>query len=133
MSQSGWIEFPARALSEEERAALEFMLSIDFPGSDAFREQARTLRADALCDCGCASVRFVVDESAPRAPAGHPYPIVDSTAQPDADRATADLTLFAKEGRLFCLDVTTYDSPPRRPWNPFPPPHTFSQPVPYPG
>jgi hypothetical protein len=132
VSGGGWNEFPARALTDEERAALEFLLSIDFPGSDAFRAQARTARADALCDCGCASVRLVIDETAPCAPAGHTYPIVDSTGQPDPDRAPVDLTLFAKDGRLFSLDVTTYDSPPHPPWNPLPSVEKFARPWPHP-
>jgi hypothetical protein len=128
MNARGWNEIPARELTEDERATLDFLLSVDFPDREAFREQARTIRADAVCDCGCASVRLVVDERLPRAGEGHSYAIVDSSGRPAPDRAPADLTLFAKDGRLFCMDVTAYDAPPHPPWNPFPPLGTFSSP-----
>lgn len=67
---------PARDLTKAERALLDFLLSKRFPGRDALREQAKTVRVRGECGCGCASIEFAVDESkVPRAKVRRRIPI----------------------------------------------------------
>lgn len=86
-----------RPLTEHEQALLRLLLSVDFPGVVALREQARTVTAegDAMV------VELVVDEGAPLAEVVSPTPV-----QADVDGAgyTGGLILFVDRGRLSALE-----------------------------
>ncbi|MFC8190617.1 hypothetical protein ACFUMH_03005 [Cellulomonas sp. NPDC057328] len=65
-----------RPLTARERAALDALLSVDFPGVDALRAQAAAVVADTeACTCGCGTVELVT--AAP--PASVPLPPVAPT------------------------------------------------------
>jgi hypothetical protein len=50
-----------RPLTTREREVLEALLSVDFPGVDGLRRQARELQVVGMCGCGCPSVDFQRD------------------------------------------------------------------------
>lgn len=52
-----------RALTERERAVLDWLLSAEFEGADAIREEAKSARVIGTCGCGCPSIDFARDES----------------------------------------------------------------------
>jgi hypothetical protein len=57
-----------RALVEEERAILEFLLAEGFPGRDELRAQLDHLVVTGpACACGCESVALAVERRAPPA------------------------------------------------------------------
>ncbi len=51
-----------RPLTGVEVAALNHMLSRDFPGVEQLRTQARTARVTGGCGCGCPSIDLSVDQ-----------------------------------------------------------------------
>lgn len=48
-----------RPLTERERSVLAALLSIEFEGVAALREQARDAAVVGMCRCGCPSIDFV--------------------------------------------------------------------------
>ena len=86
-----------RPLTDEERALLLLLLSVDFPGVVALREQARTVEAEG----GGMVVDLVVDEGAPLADVVSRTPV-----QADVDGAgyCGGLILFVDGGRLSALE-----------------------------
>lgn len=63
-SMSAMSEFP-RDLSDTERAVLSLLLSVEFPGVDAYRQQLAGAVVSSRCPCGC--LEFSV-EVAPESP-----------------------------------------------------------------
>ena len=58
-----------RPLSENERAVIEQLLSVEFPEVEFFRAQVPAIRVTGMCPCGCGTLQFRVDrERAERAP-----------------------------------------------------------------
>src|SRR5690349_4779712 len=47
-----------RPLTTRERAVLEALLSVDFPGVENLRRQANEVLVVGKCNCGCPSVDF---------------------------------------------------------------------------
>ncbi|MBQ1073317.1 hypothetical protein KBX06_09090 [Micromonospora sp. C31] len=48
----------ARPLSQRERAVLEALLAVEFPGVETLRRQAREVVVVGTCGCGCPSIDF---------------------------------------------------------------------------
>lgn len=118
-------EFP-RAMSDAERAMLDFMLAVDDARIAPLRVQADHARVVSLCGCGCATINLVVERvAAPVAP-GLPYAVVDaSRRRPLADDDCYDMIVFARDGWLSSLEVVWY----REPIAVLPDPATLTQPT----
>jgi hypothetical protein len=112
-----------RPLAEEERAALDFLLTADFPGVDELRLQAPAMQVVGRCPCGCATIEFEVD--ADRAPAAVVVPRVPVEAS-GADKPFG-LLLFVDDGHLSSLEIWSTDD---EMWDTFPPPSAFETPRP---
>jgi hypothetical protein len=98
-----------RALRDDERALLDFLLSADFPGRDELRKQADTVRVVGECQCGCGTIELQVEPSQPPAKVSGPIPI-------EAYGDAIDVLLFARNGILGSLEIVFYTDPPERPY-----------------
>jgi hypothetical protein len=95
-------QFP-RPLSERERAVLDALLSVDFTGVDALRQQARDVSVLGKCECGCPTVHFSTDERRNRL-------VADADTAPYAGQS---VLLFVTDDGLDSLEVAwTTDQPP---------------------
>ena len=94
--------FP-RALSERERALLDLLLAEAFPGVEALRVQAQSVRVRGLWEGLPAVVLLeVCDPAAPRAEVVHPVPVethVRGTEPPQ------ELLLFVWDGVLDSIEL----------------------------
>lgn len=116
--------FP-RALQPKERAALDFMLSLDEPGFTELRAQAAMALVEGHCGCGCATVDLVVDrERTPRDPLSRNSVVVSSWHKEPIDNAL-DPLVFLDGGWLSRLEVSWLETPPPT----FPPVTEFEAPV----
>lgn len=88
----------SRSLSVRERAALDLLLSVDFPGVEALREQALTVTAD---DGQGMVLGLVVEEGQPVAQVIGRTPV---QAVVDGDGYDGGLLLFVDDGRLSALE-----------------------------
>ena len=105
-------DFP-RAMTEEERAVLEFLLEPDFPGAETLRDQARHARVTGLCACGCPSFSLAVDKSRSSRAEVNPRTPVDSEAESLGHDPPYQLLLFTHEGWLDYVELVWYgDGPP---------------------
>jgi hypothetical protein len=86
-----------RPLSVRERDTLNLLLSVEFPGAEALREQALSVSAE---DEGMV-VGLVVDEGCPAAQVVGRTPV---QAVVDGDGYDGGLLLFADEGQLSALE-----------------------------
>jgi hypothetical protein len=77
-----------RPLSEREADTLAFMLSVDFEGGAALREQASRAVVVEQCTCGCATIDLAIPDDAPAAVGAPPVPMVQTHARDmDAQQA----------------------------------------------
>jgi hypothetical protein len=121
----------ARAYSEvvnrppngEERAILDFLLSIEFPGRDALSKQAGHARVVGRCHCGCATVNLAVDRDSVG-----PAQVVGRTPVDAMAREEGwGLILFVDDGYLSSLEIySAAEEPPSM----FPSPSVFNPPRP---
>ena len=118
-------EFP-RALTENERSALDFLLSTDFDGVAQLQEQAQTAVVTGLCPCGCPTFDVSVDR-ARCAPARVTEPLpVEAASTGPFDEPPLQLLLFVKEGWLASVELVWYgDQTPQE----FPPVQSFAPPI----
>lgn len=86
-----------RPLSDRERALLDLLLSVDFPGAGALREQAKTASADS----DGLIVDLLVEPGSPRAQVVSRTPV---QADVDGDGYIGGLLLFVDEGHLSALE-----------------------------
>jgi hypothetical protein len=114
-------EFP-RPLTTKERAVLDFLLSLDFPGARELRDQAEKAVVIGRCGCGCPTVDLTVDERAESAELADRNP-VEATA---ANNEGLQLLLFTRHGRLESLELVWYEDGP--PPAEFPALETFAPP-----
>ncbi len=119
-------EYP-RPLTERESAVLGFMLTVDAPGVEALRAQARVAEVVGQCECGCATVYLGVDRS--RAPQSEirEYAAIDGSTPYNEDHLDAyfELIVFVRDGWLDSLEIVFYgEEPPTE----FPPPSRFLPP-----
>lgn len=97
-----------RPLSEREADTLAFMLSVDFEGGAALREQASRAVVAEQCTCGCATIDLAIPDDAPAAVGAPPVPMVQTHAR-DMDAQPVGLFLFVRDGRLSSLEIVWYD------------------------
>ena len=115
-------EHDGRSLTQSEVAALDFMLSADFPGVAELRQQARTARVVGRCSCGCPSIDIAVDRTvAPPAIAVLPGAVASATSR---DPRVTHLTLWVDGDYLSGLELSWLDEYPDE----FPSPETFDPP-----
>lgn len=86
-----------RPLSARERAILDLLLSVDFPGVDVLRKQALSASAEGEHTV----VGLVIDESLPRAQMVGRTPV---QAVVDGDGYDGGVLLFVDDGRLSALE-----------------------------
>lgn len=108
-----------RPLSPRERATLDLLLSVDFPGAEALRKQALSASAEGKHMV----VGLVIDERLPRAKVISRTPV---QAVVDGDGYDGGLLLFVDDGRLSALEYwwVTEDMP-----DVFPPLSAVGQPI----
>ena len=88
-----------RALTDRERAVLDWMLIGDFDGADMYRAQIPELRVRGMCGCGCPTIDFV----ASGAGTGYQLP-----REGWLRGSPVQISLFARDGVLTMLDLTDY-------------------------
>jgi hypothetical protein len=119
-----------RALTEQERAALDFMLSVDDPRVEPLRGQAATAAVVGTCECGCPTITLSVDRTGTE-PAALWSPAIETVLKDavvigpgEVDRYM--LLLFLEHGWLASLELVSF----RPKGNPvtFPPPTAFNPP-----
>lgn len=91
-----------RHLSSNERSILDRILGFEFPGADMLRSQLHGLRAICGCECGCATIDLVVDNT-------HSQRAVDAPAVLPVTVTTNDglggLIVFCRDGWLSRLEI----------------------------
>lgn len=101
-----------RDLTSRERATLDRLLELAFPGAREARLQVVSARAVDACDCPCGSFDLIVDPSVPNAPF-EKYPEVCGLTRygtfTEAD-PHIDVMLWARAGRLIGVEATYYGS-----------------------
>jgi hypothetical protein len=115
--------FP-RPLSPRERDLVEFLLTGDFPGVEALREQARQARVIGRCDCGCPTIDLAIDrEHARPAQTAHRVPV----SAPAAGWAPFEILLLVDDdGWIDSLEYVDYTGTPPAD---FPPRDAFEPPI----
>lgn len=91
-----------RALTPDERALAEFLLSTEFPGRKELVLQLESARVTRECECGCGTVNLAVEDDLPRAVCREPIPV-------EAHGAGVDVLLFVRKGLLACLEIVHHD------------------------
>ena len=102
-----------RPLTGAESTVLALLLSVEFPGVDALRVQARSAVVVGGCDCGCPSIALEVPDGAPLvsglrsrlAPA-------EAVVSPHGEGVPGEIILFVDDGQLSYLEYVYYDAPP---------------------
>jgi hypothetical protein len=103
-------EFP-RAMTEEERAVVDFLLGAEFSGVESLRAQARHAKVTGLCRCGCPTFSLFVDKSlAAQAPTATPgqYVSADAVSTDEPFR----LLLFTEQGWLEGVELVWFGEVP---------------------
>jgi hypothetical protein len=99
------------ALTTEQRALLEFLLTPAFDGRDELLAQARGVQTSgSSCDCGCASFHLNPDVARPQATVHEPVPVDANGHAPDG--SPVEVLLFVREGHLSEVEVVWYGSAP---------------------
>jgi len=95
-----------RSPTEGERRMLELLVSPDYPGVEAFREQIRTVKVKTDCTCGCGSFAVFTPTSAPVA-------VEDIRMTPTAidHDALVDAFMFVRDGRIVGVEITYFSGP----------------------
>ncbi len=118
-----------RPLTARQREILDFLLSLELPGVEELRQQAKFTLAKPW-DCGCASIDLVVDqEHASRSSITSRPAIETQSKERDDPERIFDLLLWVDDGWLSGIELVEYgferheDAP-----NVFPPPADFEPP-----
>ncbi len=93
-----------------ERALLDGLLSFDFDGVAAHREQARGVRVAPGCTCGCGSLDLFVEDTSPRSRASSPFSGAGAVLD-HAGEEVGGLILLLDAGRLSYMEVYSYFDP----------------------
>jgi hypothetical protein len=118
-----------RSLSDREADLLQLMLSVEVPGIESLREQARSASVVRECSCGCGTIDFGVQATMTEAVAsGEDGPIVEAGAR-DKHEHSVELLLFVCDGRLSSLEIVWYDESQRT--GVLPPTDFWATPTPY--
>jgi hypothetical protein len=93
----------SRPLTDSERAVIERLLSVWFPGRDELRAQLPYVTVEGRCGCGCATVNLAVDRAAAAAPVLGSAPV--SADLSDGEYSAGIVILVDGDGHLSCLEV----------------------------
>jgi len=96
------IRIEPRPLSLDERALMDFLLSAEFPGRDELKSQLEVAQAVGICECGCGTVDFAVNDSVARAVCREPIPV-------EAYGPAIEVLLFVRDGILSSLEIVDYE------------------------
>jgi hypothetical protein len=108
------MQFDPRPLNDDERAVLGRLLTRDFQGVQALREQAADVQVVGRCDCGCPSVDLEPLPELSRSDQVGRLAPVELEVAPEADEPPGEIILFVDDGRLSYLEYVFYsDSPPK--------------------
>jgi hypothetical protein len=99
-----------RALTPNERALLERLLSADFPGAEPLREQARDVLASQGYTCGCGSIDLFPQGEPPLSDASSPLPS-EGRVRDEAGEEVGGLICFLENGLLAYLEVYAWENP----------------------
>jgi hypothetical protein len=101
-----------RDLTTAERGLLDAMLDVDgLEDAELLRLQAATARASSSCACGCGSIYLVVGDGVPTVDTAS-LPIVEGDVLSDQGELIGGLLLFARDGRLYDLEVYSFTDAP---------------------
>lgn len=102
-----------RAVTAVEREILDRLLTVDFPGAEALRIQAGTVReVEPNCTCGCPSITPHVDRTAaPPARSSSPLPVELAEMDRPAGVPRTVLCFLDEQGYLSNLECVYYDDP----------------------
>lgn len=107
-----------RALSDEERALIHWMLEHGEPHASSFLPQLAQARVAARCPCGCVSIDFAI--AGQRASTSGAMDIIADFDWYDADGHRFGAFLFARDGLLAGLDIYSIDGAVTPTWLPKP-------------
>jgi hypothetical protein len=109
-----WVmQLDPRPLNDVEQAVLGRILSRDFQGVQALREQALDVQVVGRCDCGCPSVELEPSPLRPKSDQVGRLAPVELEVAPEGDEPPGQIILFVDDGRLSYLEYVDYsDSPP---------------------
>ncbi len=96
--------FEPRPLNSRERALIDFLLSVNFPGRDELRSQVDNVEVVGIRACGCGTVDLRVIEPGVRSPSELRVPI-----EAHSDAPPVDVLLFVDHGLLSMLELVFYD------------------------
>ena len=99
-----------RPLTANEHAVLDALLSVDFPGVEQLRQQARDILASPGCACGCGSIDLHPQGEPPRSSARSPLPS-EGVLRDHAGEEAGGLICFVEGGLLSSLEVYSYEDP----------------------
>lgn len=102
----------SRPLTDTERAVIERLLSVWFPGRDELRAQLPHVTVEGRCGCGCATVNLAVDRAAVAAPVLCSAPV--SADLSDGEYYAGIMILVDGDGYLSCLEVYSIGEEPVR-------------------
>ena len=100
-----------RALTAQERDVILALLPRDdFADADVYRAQLVHTTVTDTCSCGCPSIFLTVDRSAARQATVEPtgLPVAGSVGDTQDLETFVDLSLIAKDGYLWKLEVSWY-------------------------
>jgi hypothetical protein len=97
-----------RALTPEERAVLNFLLTRRFPGRNQLLDQAKTVMTTGLsCTCGCPSFSLEPDRTLPPADVVERMPTDAHGVDPGGN--LVGVLLFVDDGYLSDVEVYSVD------------------------
>jgi len=107
-----------RALSDEERTLVQWMLENGESHAPSFLPQLGQARVAARCACGCVSIDFAI--AGQRASTSSAMDIIADFDWYDADGHRFGAFLFARDGLLAGLDIYSIDGAVTPTWLPKP-------------
>ena len=101
-----------RPLTDTERAVIERLLSVSFPGRDELLAQLPHVTVEGRCGCGCVTVNLAVDRAAAPAPVLSSAPV--SADLSDGEDYAGIVLLVDGDRYLSCLEVYSMGNEPVR-------------------
>lgn len=101
-----------RPLTDLERAVLQKLLTVEFPGAGDLRAQLPHALVVGCCTCGCATITLAVDASS-AAPAAVTSGAPVSADISDEDQDAGVILLVDNAGYMSCLEVYSIGDPVR--------------------
>jgi hypothetical protein len=102
-------DLPPRRLTPEENAVLREVLEHRSKEAQSFLPQLEGIRAIRWCDCGCPSIRLVIEPGTPDAGAIVGNIVCDVFGTTSANEKVGIL-LFQKNGRLELMEIYSLDA-----------------------